>query len=175
MAPATPADAHFWVFNEVSAVLLSALIATVIAIWGIISQRGITARQATLEFMRATESDRDMIAARATFNRLAKANGGLGPWAIQPLTKEFKHIRMVLNEYEMVAIALQRGILDDTIYRRWYRSGIIQTWNYAAPFILTRRNETGNQTLWHEFEELARWYRGTAPMPKRGFFWGRFF
>ncbi|MBJ7412503.1 MAG: DUF4760 domain-containing protein [Phenylobacterium sp.] len=169
------AETTFWVFNEVSAVLVTAALAAVIAIWGIISQRGITARQTTLEFIRNSESDEDMIAARATFWRLSRDPAGLGPWAAQPLTDEFKHVRTVLNEYEMIAIGIQRGILDDELYRRWYKSGVIRAWNHAAPFVLARRNSTGNEALWHEFEEMARWYKGSPGMPRRGRFWAKLF
>lgn len=161
--------------NEVSAVVLTAGLAALIAIWGILSQRTITARASTLEFIRNSESDHDMIKARAEFAKLSRDPDGLGKWATQQNSDEFKHIRMTLNEYEMVAIGIQRGIFEDTIYRRWHQSGVIRAWKAAAPFVFARRNSTGNDALWHEFEEMARYYKGKAPMPKRGFFWGRFF
>lgn len=161
--------------NEVSAVVATAGVAAVIAIWGILSQRSITARAATLEFIRQSESDHDLIKARAEFARLALEDDGLGKWASKPTSDEFKHIRMTLNEYEMVAIGIQRGIYEDAIYRRWHRSGVLSAWKAAAPFVFARRANTGSDSLYHEFEELARYYKGKNPMPRRGFFWARFF
>ncbi len=180
MAPASNAgatltpDATFLGLNEVQAVIVAAALAAVMALWAIFSQRAISARNATIEFIRDGESDRDLIKAHATFSRLTRDPQGLAPWASLPTSKEFTCIRVVLNHYELAAIAIQRGTFDDTTYRRWFRSGVISAWNAAAPFVLARRNDTKNQALWHEFEELARWYRGGPPMPRRRFFWRKF-
>ena len=169
-----PTDPTFLGLNEVEAVLIAALLAALIAIWGILSQRGITARQLTLEFIRKSDLDRDMIKARSMFIKLSRDPAGLAPHAHDPLSAEFKAIKMVLNEYEILAIGIQRGIMDDTTYRRWYRTGILYAWKAAAPFILARRNLSGNDALWYEFEEMARLYRKKRAMPRRQFFWGRF-
>ena len=160
--------------NEAQVLAWSAILATAVATIAIFSQRSIAARQTTIEFIQKSEADRDLIKARELFLKLARDPSGLGQWASQPLSKEFKAIRTVLNEYEVVAIGIQRGIFDDTTYRRWYRSGVVKSWNHASPFVLARRITTGNDTLWHEFEEMARWYRGGPPMPRRHFIWRKF-
>ena len=67
--------------NEVGAVFVTGAIASLIAIWGILSQRAITRRQATLDHITHLESDRDIIEARKTFVELAKNPGGLAVWA----------------------------------------------------------------------------------------------
>jgi hypothetical protein len=167
-------DPTYLGMNEVQAVFASAGVAALIAVWAIFSQRAIAARNATIDFIRFGESDRDMIKANSAFSKLSREPAGLGPWASQPTSKEFTSIRTVLNHYELVAIAIHRGTFDDTTYRRWYRSGVIRAWNAAAPFVFARRNDTGNQALWHEFEEMARWYRGGQSMPQRRFFWRKF-
>ena len=161
--------------NEVEAILLSTLFATLAAGIAIGSQRDITARQATISFIRTSEADRDMIEARNVFSRHSRDEAGLGPWALRPLSDEFAKIKMVLNEYEMVAIGIQRGAFDDGTYKLWYKSGVLAAWNSAAPFILARRNATGNQALWYEFEEMARYYRGAPPIPRRRFRWRKYF
>lgn len=166
----------FWGMNEVQAVVFAAFLAAVIAIWAIFSQRAITSRQTTLEFIRASEADRDNIEARQKFNELANDPDGMGKWARDEHSQSIqaKAIRIVLNEQELVAIAIQRGILDDTTYRRFFKSGVIKTWQNAAPYVLLRRNRTGNHALYHEVEELARWYQGAPNMPRRRFFWRKF-
>lgn len=168
------AEVTFLGLNEVSAVIATAAVAAVVAMWGILSQRAISSRQATLDFIRDGERDHDIVAARKAFNRLARDPAGLGPVAAQPDTDDFKHVIVWLNQFEMVAIGIQRGIFDDEIYRRWYKSGVIRAWKAAAPFIFARRASTNNDALFHEFEEMARYYIGKRPMPRRGFFWGRF-
>lgn len=174
--PAQVAEATFWGLNEVQAILLTATVAAAIAIWGILSQRAITARQVTLQFIKASESDKDVIKARQRFNDLTMDGDGLGKWARDEhsKSKEAQAIRIVLNEMELIAIAIQRGILDDTTYRRFFKSGVVKTWKHAASYVLARRARTGNDSLYHEFEELARYYRGQPPMPSRRFFLGKY-
>lgn len=43
--------------NEVQAVFITAAFAAAIAIWGIFSQRGISARQTTIQYLRDAERD----------------------------------------------------------------------------------------------------------------------
>jgi Domain of unknown function (DUF4760) len=160
--------------NEVEALLLGAGLATVVAIWALFSQRAIAARQATLSFIREGQSDRDILKAREVFNALSRHPDGIHQFANKPLEPGFQSIITTLNQYEIVAIGVQRGIFDDTTYRRWHRSGVVRSWEAAAPFILARRRISGNDALWHEFEEMARWYRGAPPMPHRRFIWRKF-
>jgi hypothetical protein len=144
--------------NEVGAVLLSGFVAVAVALWGIWSQRHIARTRATIEFINGNERDRDVMEARRCFIRLAKANGGLAMWAEEDKERdeETQSIRVVLNEYELIAIGLQRGIFDEGLYRLWFRSGAIRYWSYAKPFVDRVRARTGNQALWKEFEALAK-------------------
>ena len=57
------------------------MLAAVIAIWGIITQRAISRRGATLNHIAKAEWDGDVIASRKKFIQLAKAEGGLAHWA----------------------------------------------------------------------------------------------
>jgi hypothetical protein len=163
--------------NEVQAIFITATAAAMVAIWGIASQRSITSRQTTIQYIREAERDADMIAARKKFNELAKQPDGLGPWGTDAnsTSPEAQSIRMVLNEYELIAIGIQRGILDDKTYRLWHRSAVIKNWRQASPYVIAVRMRTNNDAIFHEFEEMARWYRGGPNMPKRRFFWRKFF
>lgn len=82
---------------------------------------------------------------------------------------------MVLNDYELIAIGIERGIIDDKTYRRWFRSGVVKDWRSAAPFIMAIRERTGNDHLFHEFEDMARRYLDGKGMPRRQIFWSKFF
>jgi Domain of unknown function (DUF4760) len=170
-------DPTFWGFNDPAALVLGAALAAIIAVWGILSQRAIAARQTTLEYIRASESDLTTVKAREAFNALSKAMDGLGKWAADEHanSEETKAIRLILNEQELIAIAIQRGILDDTTYRRYFKSGVIRTWDAAAPYIMARRNHAHNTALYHEFEQLAAWYKGNAKPRYRFFFLRRFY
>jgi hypothetical protein len=159
--------------NEAGAVLITGLLAVAAAVWGVISQRTIARTRATVEHIRANENDKDIIESRRAFIRLAKADGGLAPWAEEAKEREEStdHIRIVMNEYELISIALQRGIFDKVLYRRWFKSGIVRYWGYGRPFAERVRERTGNSLLWHEFEELAKMME--KPPPKRWWGWSR--
>ena len=109
------------------AILATGFAAAVVAIWGIISQRAITRRQVTLEHISRQEGDKELIEARSKFILLAKAPGGLEPFAdvSKETASELVFIKLVLNEYELIAIGIERGIIDFELYRLWFRMGVV--------------------------------------------------
>src|SRR5690606_24978593 len=104
--------------------------------------------------------------------------GGLRPFAEEECEKneDTQRIKTVLNEFELVAIGIQRGVIDYELYRRWYRSGVTKYWMFSKPFVERLRERTANKALYHEFEELARWMANEKPKtPKRWAWIGKFF
>jgi hypothetical protein len=156
--------------NEVGAIFVTAAIATVIAIWGVISQRQIARRQNTMAHITNSESDKDLIKARQQFITLAKASGGLAPWADadKEQTDEAQAIRLILNDFELISISIQFGVMDNALIRRFERGSIIRYWFYAAPYVYALRGRLGSDSLYHEFEEMARWMK-TKNMPRRSY------
>lgn len=143
--------------SEVEAILVTAAIASLLAGWGVITQRLVARRLKTIEHLSHQEADRDMIEARATFNRLSAADGKLSGYVTpDDLTKdETDKVRLVLNDYELIAIGIQYSTLDFGIYRQFARGRTLRDWARAAPFIYKLRNELGNQLVYYEFEDLA--------------------
>jgi Domain of unknown function (DUF4760) len=162
--------------TEIQAVLLTGLLATLVAVWGVISQRQITRRKTTLELIARNEADHDLLTARGTFIRLAKASGGLAKWAEAKNinSTEAQAIRLFLNQFELTSIGIQKGVLDGPFWSFWYKSGTVLTWSYAEPFIKVLRVQVKNDMIYHEFEELAKALKGDT-MPKRNWWLGRFF
>ena len=156
--------------------LFIGVFAGVIAIWGVATQRSIARRRATLDHIAKSESDGDVIRARRKFIELAKAEGGLATWAEpnKEPSEEVQAIRIVLNEFELIAICIQRGIIDYELYRRWNRSGTIKYWTHAAPFVHHLRSRLENELIYHEFEEMVRWMKGES-IPRRGRWLGLWF
>ncbi|MEA2904438.1 MAG: hypothetical protein QOI12_1825 [Alphaproteobacteria bacterium] len=157
---------------NVGAILFTSILAAVIAIWGIISQRAIARRRTTFEHIVAMEADRSFIIARRKFIALSKQPGGLSPWASEDKesTPEAQNIRLVLNEFEVVSIAIQRGIIDFETYRRWYQSTVIRFWAHAKPYAEALRARTNHPSLFQEFEVLERWMKS----PPHRYKWLRF-
>ena len=69
---------------------ITGLLAAAVAIWGILSQRTIACRRATIDYLAKIEGDEDHINARREFIALAKAPGGLAPWADEDKKKRRK-------------------------------------------------------------------------------------
>jgi Domain of unknown function (DUF4760) len=162
--------------NNVGATLVIGLLAAAMAAWGIFTQRAVARRRATLDLISSLERDGDVIAARSKFIELAKSEGGLANWAGQSNenSAEAQSIRTVLNEFELFAIGIQRGIIDFELYKRWNRSSVIRYWQHAAPYVHILRTRLNNPAIYHEYEELVRWMKGEA-MPKRNRFIGIWF
>lgn len=150
-------------------------VAALVAVWGVVSQRIIHRRRATLEFISRSEADADLIAARKTFISLAKRNGLVAYAAIDKEdSAETQAIRIVLNEFELSAIGIQRGIIDFELYRRWNTSGTIRYWSHAVPFVTELRQRLHNENIYREYEALVGWLNDKGS-PKRGYFWGQWF
>ena len=155
--------------NEVGAVFVTGVVASLIAIWGILSQRAITRRQATLDHITHLESDRDIIEARKIFVELAKKPGGLAVWAEEnkEQTEQALAIGRILNSYELISIGIQRGIIDFELFKRWHKTSAIKYWERGAPFVMLIRKRLGNDMFFHEFEEMVGWFKGVKKPPKR--------
>jgi len=230
---------------EAQAILLTGFFATIVAVWGIISQRRIMRRSATLTHLTQLESDRDLIYARNVFAELARnpkdlialsdgvsprkgrATHGQSPedrancccccpsgsdskaeeTASEPdpvdtkkvacqasgdasaevdrkgnpldasklsTAQKIHAIRTVFNSNELLAIGVQMEIIDYTIFKRYAKSLYVQDWDYAAPLIFTLRKIREQPSMYHEFEEVARWLRDNN-MPRRRRRLGLFF
>jgi hypothetical protein len=162
--------------NEVEAIFVTALLAAILAVWGIITQRIVARRLATLEYFSRVDNDRDMIAARRVFSDLTKENGDLVAFASPDKynTDEAHAVRLLLNENERLAIGIQFGILDREFTTRSIRGMIIRDWELAAPFVYKLRSGVGNPALYQEFEDLAR-ILSDHQRPRRSYFWRLWF
>ena len=139
-----------------------AVVATLVAVWGVVTQRVIARRKATIDYLLRSDTDKDLIDARDVFIRLTKDAGGLARWAEPDCfdTPEAKAIRLTLNENERMAIGLQFGILDIEFIKRHSKGSVISDWQLAQSFVAQIRLRTGRTLLYHEFEDLAMRLQG---------------
>ena len=152
--------------SEASVIATSAILAALVAIWGIISQRAITRRQVTYEQIVHYLTDKDVISARRNFIKLAKAPDGIVSFAQsdQETSTDTQDIISTLNFFELFSIGIQKGIIDHDLFKQWNRSSVIIYWNYAHPFVNAIRSRMGNDLIFHEFEQMANWFKSdTTP------------
>jgi Domain of unknown function (DUF4760) len=162
--------------TQIQAVFITATFATIVAIWGVLSQRAIARRRATLDLIARNEADHDLIEGYKKFVELALAPEGLAKWAdvANEKTTETQTIRLILNQYELVAIGIQLGILDFKFWQRWGKSITVRSWKHASPFVSKLRERVSNPAIYYEFEELAKALEANK-MPKRNWWLGRIF
>lgn len=136
--------------------LIVGLVAATIAIVGIRTQRDIARKRATLDVILRSEADKDLIEARRRFTQLAHEPNGLLPAAAieNEGSADTEAIKIVLNEFELIAIGIDCGILDEHLYREWFRTGLLRHWKHAHPFIEELRRRTNNRLIYKEFEAL---------------------
>lgn len=88
----------------------------------------------------------------------------------EELIEEFDAILAVLNNYELISIGIREGIYDEQIFKRWYRSTVIDHWLKSRIFIQHVKGIGGEQhrsLAYCEFEALAQKWIGEGPLRTR--------
>jgi hypothetical protein len=138
----------------------------VTGIWATITQRVVDRRQRTVEFLSSRVADREMIRARQIFVRLHVEVGDMARFADANYegSEETTAIQVVLNQFELISIAIQEGALDYKIYKRFNGANTIRFWQIATGFVFNLRTRLGNPNIYREIESLALWLReGKVP------------
>lgn len=144
-------------------VLLSALI----ALGSVRAQRAIARQRATLDLIEKVESGEHYREIVNTFSELRRGPG-FGQ-IMNPQTKEAKELRRAvndyLNHYELVAIGIRKGILDEKFYKDWMRGPFVRDWNAAAEWVQRERWKLQDDGSWEYYDQVflnyefmaARW------------------
>ncbi|PPD14665.1 MAG: hypothetical protein CTY25_10030 [Methylobacterium sp.] len=145
-------------FIQAGGVLFSAFAAGLYAFFQIRANRRIARERATLDLLIKREWDKDYLDHKAHFNRLRDAEGGLEKWicAEHRNSDEANSIRYVMNDYELIALALSRGVIDEAIYKAWFRGSMIRDFRAAEIAIGRARNLANYPQIYVEWERLAR-------------------
>ena len=144
------------------AILLSAAVASAIALYSIEEQRKIARKRTTLDALSQKEWDRDYIDSKHTFNKLRDHDDGLIKWAQieNRSSDETKIIRSTLNDYELIAVGIKEKVLDEELYKRWFRASFIKDWQQSKAFIMELRRSENMPKAFCEFEWLAEKWSG---------------
>lgn len=117
-------------------------------------------RRGTLDLILHQESDGELIEARTRFNAI-KA-GDIKPSTYgkpdKKTTEQAETLRKVLNIHELTAVAIQEGVIDECVYRRWFNATFVADYEVTKDYIAEMRNTWNNPCGFKEFEETAlRW------------------
>lgn len=113
------------------------------------------------------EWDRDYIVARSEFIKLRDASSGLAFWAREEHkgSPQLNIIRNMLNDYELIAVGIKEGILDEELYKRWFKTSFLSDMAAAAEFIERARVQAGTNAIFTEAQWLAQKWEGRVQLP----------
>ena len=152
------------------------LISACIAYLSVATNRRIARQRATLDLIEKVESSEHYRNIVNTFTTLRRGRGFAH--LNNPLTDDDKATRRRLNDYlnhyEIVAIGIRAGILDEAFYRDWMRGPLVRDWNAAASFVQRERWKRKPDGEWEyygkvflAYERLARrWSREAIMLSK---------
>lgn len=119
--------------------------------------------RATLDVILKSESDTYYQDIYSTFTSELTRSGGLISLIDAHSDNEKRSRRNVhdfLNHYELIAIAIEKNILDEDFYKEWMRSTYIKHYQEAEEYINTLNKEKSTTVLFINFKELAeKWDR----------------
>lgn len=146
----------FWI--QTGAVFLSA----VAAIYIIYHNGKLAKRRALIDLIIQQKSDEKLIEATREVYALSKAGNHISQ--LVDSEKEPTILR-VLNNQEFIAVGIRTGAFDEDVYKEIQCSNVLKLWTATSGFIQEVRKIDGKNTLFQDFERLAkRW--GKNPIKK---------
>jgi len=154
MTPPTGSEiANYGLWIQTGAIVVSAIGVIATLLW----QKKIFSRRATLDLVMSEQTDPGTIERRTKFVTL-RDEGHLSKYADPQNThsEESEIVRSVLNKYELVAVGIGQGTIDEASYKKWCRTTLVKDWIECKPFIMQLRRNANTPTYFCEFEALAR-------------------
>jgi len=130
----------------------------------IVWNRIVTRRRATIDILLADQTNFELLKVRAEF---ARHNGSFDPLFDRStwFTPESFFLISICNRYELVAIGIQEGIVDERLYKKTWRTTLVRDWIRLRSGIISRRNQANHPAMFCEFETLAKRWANASEMP----------
>ena len=122
-------------------------------------------REQTVDFViKAETASPSFQCAKRVFGQVSSG----GPDALKALSSresdeqisQLSEVTAYLNHCELVAVAIKSGALDETMYKMWNRSAYVLGWTRAHEYVADERRNKNHETLWKNFEDLAKQWDG---------------
>ena len=144
----------------------AATIAAIISVKSIQANKEVARKRATLDLIERSESTEHYQSLYAAFSQVRKDPAGLMQLAdiTNPnLLEQRQKVLNYLNHYELIAIGIKMGILDETVYKAFMRSTVVRDWEAAREFVTHIRtpsedsgSEVSANAAFSAFEALAQ-------------------
>jgi len=155
-------DWHFYITPAI------AIVSALVALRALFSARELARKKATIDLIEKTESTPHYRALNAAFSGVRRSHGGFAGLIDDPPSDTLRRqINDYLNHYELIALGIGRGVLDESFYRAWMGKSFVRDWNEAAPWIEQerwRKQPDGgwkyHPSVFEHYERIAcRWSR----------------
>ncbi|MBF8802197.1 DUF4760 domain-containing protein [Pseudomonas asiatica] len=115
-------------------------------------------QRATIDLLLTQKSDASLIESKKAVSVIHSNGGDFTSLASRDKAKDGSraHILAILNNYEFIALGIREGALDESIYKRAVYSQAVRDWGAMRAFIIELRRQNSIDTLFQEFELLAR-------------------
>lgn len=160
-----------WV--PILAALVSAVTAFLVSSRTIRANRDMARKRATLDMIERSESNAFYLSIYAAFRDVITSADGFAEITTSQLPAIMEQRRKViafLNHYELVAIGIEQGILDEELYRMFLRGTLVRHWDSAEAFVNHLRADTPDSNApvaFEKFEALARSWETGVERKKR--------
>lgn len=141
----------------------------------ILSARTNARKRNTMDLILHHESDRDLIEARTAFNEIKAGSVKVATYGKPESrnSKEAETIRKVLNLHELTAVAIEEGVIDERVYRRWFNTTFIKDFEATEAYLTEARATYGNPKAFCEFERHARRWKADQAWYNSPSWWDR--
>lgn len=155
-AELSPAALRFLVVPLI-AVVVSAITAFLVARLTIRANQDIARKRATLDLIERSMSTEHYLAIHAAFRESLGRKAGLeeiiAP-SLPAMSDQRRKVIAFLNHYELIAIGIGQGVLDEDLYRTYMRSTVVRHWYNARPFVRHLRRDTPDSNAPQAFEQF---------------------
>jgi hypothetical protein len=123
----------------------------------IIWNRVVARRRATLDLLLADQTNEHLLEIRRKYLQSVKDNKLLeystrDQWFSVDATPYVS----TLNRYELIAVGINEGALDERIYKRFWRTTFVNDWLRCRDAVRLQRSNFKNDKMFIEFESVAR-------------------
>ncbi|MES3147184.1 DUF4760 domain-containing protein [Sphingomonas aerolata] len=139
-----------------------AVVLSAVAAFAVIRDSRRTARRrGTLDLILHQQSDAELVKSRGEFNKIKAGTERPSSYgkAGQEASVQFETIRKVLNIHELTAVAINEGVIDELVYRRWFNSTLINDREAMKDFMVEVRKTHNAPAAFCEFDKLAKRWR----------------
>jgi hypothetical protein len=133
---------------------------------GIVANRRIARRRATLDLIMQDQTHQALVKLRQDFIAL-RETGNLVQWAApaQAASAQQTTLRAIMNRYELIAIGISEKTLDRGVYRRYARTTLVKDWLACKPWVMQMRQNSNTPTYYCEIEKIAKKWAHNSERP----------